>query len=166
MPNYGFNVIWSDEDEAYVATCPAFPDLSAFGESPEEALQEARVVLGLFIEEYEADGVPLPEPTTLSQYSGRCLLRMPKHLHGALARMADQQGVSTNALMVYLLSLSVGGAAVQEVYLEYLQRFFESLGYWAVQSARVYIETYATADEKSLVQDPVLSAIYAHGSGD
>ena len=65
MPNYSFNVIWSEEDDAYIATCPAFPDLSAFGETLEEALEEVRVVLDLFIEEYEADGVPLPEPTTL-----------------------------------------------------------------------------------------------------
>ena len=108
MPNYGFNIIWSDEDEAYVATCPAFPDLSAFGESPEEALEEARVVLGLFIEEYEADGVLLPDPATLAQYSGRCLLRMPKTLHAQLAALASQEGISQNQLMVHLLSLAVG----------------------------------------------------------
>ena len=114
MPNYGFNVIWSDEDEAYVATCPAFPDLSAFGESPEEAFEEARVVLGLFMEEYEADGVPLPEPTTLSQYSGRILLRTSKTLHAQLAHLAAREGVSQNQLIVQFLSGAVSSAAIHQ----------------------------------------------------
>ncbi len=66
MPNYGFNVIWSDEDEAYVATCPAFPGLSAFGDTPMKAMEEAQVVLGLFIEEYQAQDVPPPEHNSSS----------------------------------------------------------------------------------------------------
>jgi hypothetical protein len=37
---YSFNIEWSDEDEEYIATCPAFPGLSAFGETEEEALSE------------------------------------------------------------------------------------------------------------------------------
>jgi len=30
---YSFNIEWSEEDEEYIATCPAFPGLSAFGET-------------------------------------------------------------------------------------------------------------------------------------
>lgn len=168
MPNYGFNVIWSDEDEAYVATCPAFPDLSAFGESPEEALEEGRVVLGLFIEEYEADAVPLPEPTTLSQYSGRCLVRMSKSLHATLAALASQEGVSLNQLMVQTLSMAVGGAAVSEVYIELLGRAFESLGHHASRNLVDYIRAQVSATETESVnpfQDPILNRLVARADG-
>ena len=61
-PRYGFEIRWSAHDEAFLATCPAFPGLSAFGDTEEEALREAKVALELFIEEYEADDVPLPQP--------------------------------------------------------------------------------------------------------
>ena len=32
---YGFQIHWSEEDGAYIVTCPAFPGLSAFGDTPE-----------------------------------------------------------------------------------------------------------------------------------
>ena len=54
MNKYGFKLFWSDEDEGYIATCPEFPTLSAFGETPESALTEAQTALDLFIEEFKA----------------------------------------------------------------------------------------------------------------
>ena len=168
MPNYGFNVIWSDEDEAYVATCPAFPDLSAFGESPEEAFEEARVVLGLFMEEYEADGVPLPEPTTLSQYSGRYPLRMPKTLHANLAALASREAVSLNQLMVHYLSMAVGGAAVGEVVVELLGQYVESLADHASRGLVEFTRAEVSAAETGNVgpfQDPTLNRIVARADG-
>ena len=62
MNRYSMNIFWSDEDESYIATCPEFPGLSAFGETPEEALAEAQIALQLFIDTYNEDGLPLPEP--------------------------------------------------------------------------------------------------------
>ncbi len=112
MRNYSFNVIWSERDKAYVATCPEFPGLSAFGDTADEAIEEAGVALSLFIEEYEADGVPLPDPRTLPSHSGQIRLRMPKHLHARLADYADQEGVSLNTLIVSYLSEAVGAASV------------------------------------------------------
>ena len=63
-PKYGFDIRWSEEDGVYVAISPSFPELSAFGDTPDEALREGQAALALFIEEYEAEGVPLPEPIT------------------------------------------------------------------------------------------------------
>ncbi len=110
MRNYSFNVIWSERDKAYVATCPEFPGLSAFGDTAAEAIEEAGVALDLFIEEYETDRVPLPEPRVLPSYSGQIRLRMPKHLHAQLTHYANQEGVSLNMLIVSYLSEAVGAA--------------------------------------------------------
>ena len=104
MKNYSINIIWSDEDEAYIATIPEFPGLSAFGETEEEAIKEAKIALEGFIKVFEEDGCTIPEPQTLSEFSGQTRIRLPKSLHAKLARQADREGVSLNSYMVHLLS--------------------------------------------------------------
>jgi predicted RNase H-like HicB family nuclease len=94
MKDYGFELFWSDEDQGYIATCPDFPGLSAFGKSPDKALKEAYIAMELFIEDYEQRGEPLPEPTKVTAYSGQIRLRMPKELHSQLAKTAAKSGVS------------------------------------------------------------------------
>lgn len=47
MEPYGFDVFWSEEDGGYIATCPDFPGLSAFGVSEEQALSEGKAALRL-----------------------------------------------------------------------------------------------------------------------
>lgn len=102
--NYGLEIFWSAEDEGYIATCPDFPGLSAFGETREEAAKEAEIALGLFVEEYEEKGKPLPEPAGLDSFSGQLRLRMPKSLHRKLAESARREETSLNQYIVYLLS--------------------------------------------------------------
>ena len=45
---YPRTVEWSKEDQQYVVTCPAFPGLSALGETREQALTEPETVLRHF----------------------------------------------------------------------------------------------------------------------
>ena len=104
MAEYGFNLLWSDEDQGFIATCPDFPGLSAFGETPEEALVEAKIALDLFTESLQASGHVHPKPTQTADYSGQVRLRMPKSLHFSLVQKASQEGVSLNTWLVTLLS--------------------------------------------------------------
>jgi predicted RNase H-like HicB family nuclease len=60
--NYSFNVFWSEEDASYIAVCPEFSGLSAFGETAEQALAEMEIALDLAIETYQEEGWTLPEP--------------------------------------------------------------------------------------------------------
>ncbi|MBE1427003.1 putative RNase H-like HicB family nuclease [Desulfomicrobium macestii] len=108
MLKHGFTVLWSDEDNCFIATCPDFPGLSAFGESPEEALREANVALSLFLDEFQESGKNAPLPKTLvhNNYSGQTRLRMPKTLHKDLAESAENEGVSLNTWIIKLLSES------------------------------------------------------------
>ena len=80
MNKYGFEIFWSDEDEGYIATCPDFPGLSAFGETQAAALEEANIALKLFIESNEKDLQALPAPTKVSEYSGQIRLRISKRI--------------------------------------------------------------------------------------
>ncbi len=62
MTRYAFNIVWSKDDREYIATCSSFPRLSAFGETEEEALDEAKIAHDLFIESYKEQEIPLPKP--------------------------------------------------------------------------------------------------------
>lgn len=102
--NYGFSVFWSKEDQGFIATCPDFPGLSGFGETQDEAVQEAQVALEGFVESMEEHGEALPEVTVQPDCSGQTRLRLPASLHNQLALSAKRDGVSLNQYMVYLLA--------------------------------------------------------------
>ncbi len=59
---YTVQIFWREEDQAYIAVCQDFPGLSAFGETREEALEEAEIALELMIETYQKKNIPLPQP--------------------------------------------------------------------------------------------------------
>ena len=109
MVKYPINISWSDEDDEYIATCTSFPGLSAFGETEEEALREAKVALALFIESYQERGIPLPRPPGNQKFSGQLRLRLSKSLHERAARMASIDGVSLNQYISNALNREVSG---------------------------------------------------------
>lgn len=108
MFRYSMQLIWSDEDQEYVASIPEFPHLKALAQTPEEAVREAQVVAGLFLEDMaECDEEP-PEPKVLSGFSGEIRVRMPRTLHQKLAGWAAVENVSLNTLIVTLLAEGIG----------------------------------------------------------
>ncbi len=104
MFKYSINLTWSDEDDSYVATVPEFPGLSAFGETPEEAVKEAKIAVKGFVEVFKEDGEEIPEPNKLKPFSGQIRLRLPKSLHSSLSSEAKSDNVSLNTYIVQLLS--------------------------------------------------------------
>lgn len=104
MHNYSFQVAWSSEDAAYVATSLEFPGLSGLADSPEDALRELRKVVEVAVEAYVEDGDAVPQPIEVQEFSGQFRLRLPKSLHAALAGRAVAEGVSLNALAQTLIS--------------------------------------------------------------
>ncbi len=96
MSKYPINIVWSDEDGEYMATCTSFAGLSAFGETEEEALREAKIALELFIESYKERGLALPKPPRNQTFSGQLRLRLSRSLHERAARLASKDGVSLN----------------------------------------------------------------------
>ena len=109
---YPFHIEWSDEDDEFIATCPAFPGLSAFGKTEEKALKEAKVALAGFIETYKANNMALPEPTIHKRVSGKFQLRLPKSLHSLAVRMAHRESVSLNSYIADAVRAKVAGDQV------------------------------------------------------
>jgi predicted RNase H-like HicB family nuclease len=104
MNKHAVSIKWSDEDNGFVATIPGIKALSAFGATREEALSELRIAAEAYIEALEAAGKPMPLPEKVTPYSGQLRLRMPKSLHTALSREAEDEGISLNTYIVTLLS--------------------------------------------------------------
>ena len=65
---YSARLVWSDEDDGYIATAPELEGVSAFGETLEDALSELVIARGVWIEEACESGRDLPAPLTLPSY--------------------------------------------------------------------------------------------------
>lgn len=68
---YSTNVIWSDEDEEFVATSPEFPGASGFGSTWQEATGDLLNAIEGILESMGDRGKPAPEPRKLEDFSGR-----------------------------------------------------------------------------------------------
>lgn len=104
MDKYSISIQWSDEDNGYIATVPELKGLSAFGTSKEEAFRELQVAKEAYIDVFKEDGCELPEPDLLNNYSGQFRLRLPKSLHAYLSKTAERENVSSNTLIISMLS--------------------------------------------------------------
>jgi len=140
--------MWSNEDGEYVATCPAFPGLSALGETEEEALAEAKVALGLFIKTAEERGIPLPEPEVAQRYSGQFRVRLPKSLHRQAARLAALDDVSLNQFVVSAIEQKITG----DLHIAEMKRILAE----QANQYKVALASALSSDERLTTQDVVL----------
>lgn len=110
LHNYRMLVFWSERDQEYVASCPAFgPGANALAPTPEAALAELRTVLEMTVETYAEEGWALPQPDAqLATFSGKFVTRVPPSLHAKLAERAEREGVSLNAFVNVALAEAVG----------------------------------------------------------
>jgi predicted RNase H-like HicB family nuclease len=129
MNRYSSIVRWSDEDEAYIAVCPELGGISAFGESPGEALAELEIATRLTLETYREKGWPIPKPEEVRQqeYSGQFRTRLPRSQHAQLARRAEAEGVSLNTLVVAAVGAYLGKAEMEDRFSAALRQFQASL---------------------------------------
>jgi predicted RNase H-like HicB family nuclease len=64
MPRYEVDIFWSEEDGGYIANVPELPHCSAFGETYEEALREARIAMDLYLSVLREEGTDAPKRRT------------------------------------------------------------------------------------------------------
>ncbi|OGI60260.1 MAG: hypothetical protein A2809_00680 [Candidatus Muproteobacteria bacterium RIFCSPHIGHO2_01_FULL_61_200] len=62
MTDYHINIFYSEEDGGYVADIPDLEACSAFGHTPEEALQELERAKQAWLESAQQAGKPIPPP--------------------------------------------------------------------------------------------------------
>ncbi|GAB4409302.1 MAG: toxin-antitoxin system HicB family antitoxin [Thermodesulfovibrionales bacterium] len=100
----GFEIILEPNEEGgFYARIPDIPSIFTGGITEIEALKNAKAAIKGYIEICEKDGLPLPQPK-----SGKFNVRVPKDLHRELVRKAQEEGVSLNQMVIYLLSRCIG----------------------------------------------------------
>jgi predicted RNase H-like HicB family nuclease len=104
IPNYSVVVKWSEEDNEFVAIVPELPLVSGLAPTREKAVKECMIAAGMVVDSLKDEGRRLPKPSQIVEYSGQLRLRMPRFLHGQLAGLAEQEGMSLNSYIVYLLT--------------------------------------------------------------
>ena len=102
---YEIKIIPDRESGYFAVRFPDFPGIMTGGYSLEEAIKNGQEALELTMETMKKHKIPLPKPKT--RFSGQFNVRVPKDLHRELVRKAEEEGVSLNAFVTYLLSQSV-----------------------------------------------------------
>ncbi len=106
LPRFEIRPLTEDEGGGYLVEFPEYPGCVADGETPEEAISEARDALASYIQTLRELGRAIP--ATEDAYRGQWRQRVPKSLHAALARRAEREGVSLNMLVTTMLAQGLG----------------------------------------------------------
>lgn len=97
----------SDEGGGFLATFPDLPGCMADGETPEEAIADARGAFDCWMDAHLADGRPVPTPG-IASVSGKFVQRLPRSIHARLQYRAKAEGVSLNQLVTAYVSEGLG----------------------------------------------------------
>jgi len=62
MHRYAIELLYSPEDEGYIAVAPELPGCSAFGHDEEEALRQIKIAMDLWIQTATKDRRDIPKP--------------------------------------------------------------------------------------------------------
>ncbi len=99
VKHYAYRVLWSAEDDEFVATVAEFPSLSWLDSDQTEALRGLVNLVAETVVDLESTGDPVPEPISERRFSGKFNVRVPESLHRDLVRAAAEEGVSLNRLV-------------------------------------------------------------------
>jgi predicted HicB family RNase H-like nuclease len=96
--------LYLDEDGDWLAHLVELPNVSAFGDSPEQAVHELIIAWDGVKESYRKRGEAVPVASSRSEYSGHVNIHIDRLLHRALAMEAARTGVSLNAIVARKLA--------------------------------------------------------------
>lgn len=101
----GFSInLFQDNDQDWIAHFVELPNVSAFAETPEEAILELKTAWDLFRESCYKHLHPVPIAPTRRNYSGHFNVRVGKKIHKELAIEAEREGVPLEHLITQKLS--------------------------------------------------------------
>lgn len=107
---YRLELVPDLDEGGFVASYPDLPGCITCGESIETVVANAVDAKREWLIAALEDGLDIPTPDILENYSGQFKLRIPKSLHRQLAEQSKREGISMNQYCLYLLAQ---GNAVQ-----------------------------------------------------
>lgn len=102
--SYRMELVEDKEEGGFVVSYPDLPGCITCGDTMESALANAADAKKVWLEAALEEGISIPEPVRLEDYSGQFKLRIPRSLHRSLAEHSKREGISMNQYCVYLLS--------------------------------------------------------------
>lgn len=111
--NYRIEVIKDKEEGGYALSCPELRGCITCADTLEKGFEMIEDAKKCWFEACIEDGIAIPEPSTINEYSGQFKLRIPKSLHKTLTERSRQEGISMNQYCVYLLSNGVNSNFVR-----------------------------------------------------
>ena len=102
LPRFEMRPLSDEEGGGYLIEFPDYPGCIADGATADEAMREGADALRSYIETLKELDRPIPASGDV--YRGQWRQRVPKSLHAALARRAENEGVSLNTLVTTLLT--------------------------------------------------------------
>lgn len=104
VAHYTYRVMWSAEDDEYVATCLEFPSLSWLADSRADAIEGLEALVADIVQDMEENGEKVPQPLAERRFSGTFNVRIGEHLHRDLAMHAAEEHMSLNQYVVRKLA--------------------------------------------------------------
>lgn len=101
---YRMELVPDLDEGGYAVSYPDLPGCVSCGETLESAVQNGEDAKKAWFSAALEDGIDIPEPNQLEQYSGQFKLRIPKSLHRQLAEHSKREGISMNQYCLYLLT--------------------------------------------------------------
>lgn len=101
---YKMEILPDIAEGGYAVSLPDLPGCLSCGETIEEAVTNAIDAKRAWLEAALEDGIWIPEPNKMEDYSGQFKLRIPKSLHMQLAEHSRREGISMNQYCLYLLA--------------------------------------------------------------
>ena len=102
--NYKIEMIEDRDEGGYVFACPELPGCLTCADTIEDGLEQIEDAKKCWFIACIENGLLIPEPSSINDYSGQFKLRIPKSLHKELAERSKQEGISMNQYCLYLLS--------------------------------------------------------------
>ena len=101
---YRIELIPDPDEGGFAAAFPDLPGCLSSGETVEAACRNAEDAKREWLTAALEEGIAIPEPDSIEDYSGQFKLRLPRSLHRQLALQSRREGVSMNQYCVFLLS--------------------------------------------------------------
>jgi antitoxin HicB len=106
---YAVDIRWDADDEIFVARVAEIPECTGHGKTRSEAMEMALDNLRDWVEDSLESNQSIPEPAPLENLpSGKWVQRVPRNMHADLVKLASQDQVSLNQLVVSILARELG----------------------------------------------------------
>jgi len=108
--NYRIEVVKDELEDGYVISIPQLKGCITTAETIEEGMMMIEDAKKEWLKVAIEDGLDIPKPVDVNNFSGQFKLRMPKTLHKELMGKSKMEGISMNQYCVYLLSKNLSSS--------------------------------------------------------